>query len=460
MCERRFCTNLNRRMMVALARLCVLLSLAATMSLAQQEQPVAPKDGRYYESQARKAYQEKDYSAFLSNMKMAVELRPNHPRLMFNLAAAYALNGSGSEALQWLNKMTEMGLVFPAEKADEFDSIRSSAGFQTLLKKVEQNKLPTVNGATAFTVHEKGFIPEGIAYDPITQTFFLGSVYKRKIVSVNTKGEARDFAGESDGLWSVMGMKVDSARRLLWVATAAHPQMSNYRADENGTSGVFKFDLRTGKLIKKYILHNKPDSHWLGDLVLNSRGEVFATDSLSPAIYFIPRQKDEIELFMAGPPFVNVQGLDFTPDEKHLFVADYARGIFLVDVTNKKATELTPAPDVTLLGIDGLYWHKGTLLAVQNGINPPRLVRLFPSKDMRQIARLETIEANDPLFDEPTLGVLVKESFYLIANSQWGAIDEKGQLAPIDKLKEPIVIKVKLGDMYAECQVMNLEWLQ
>lgn len=63
---------------------------------------------------------------------------------------------------------------------------------------------------------------------------------------------------------------------------------------------------------------------------------------------------------------------------------------------------------------------------------------------MRQIARLETIEANDPVFDEPTLGVLVKESFYLIANSQWRAIDEKWQLAPVDKLREPIIIKVKL----------------
>lgn len=441
MCEKRFCRDLSRLLMLV----CFLLLTGGTISLAQQEQLGAPpKDGRYYESLARKAYQEKDYSAFLQNMKMAAELRPNHPRLMFNLAIAYALTGSGSEALQWLDRMTTMGLVFPAEKASEFDSIKSSAEFQAMLKKVERNKLPIINGAPAFTIHEKGFIPEGIAYDPVTQTFYLASVYKRKIVSVNQKGEAKDFATEREGLWSVMGMKVDAARRLLWVATAAQPQMSHYLAEENGTSGVLKFDLRTGKLLKKYILPNKPNSHWLGDLVLNSRGEVFATDSISPTIYFIPSQKDEIELFLAGPPFVNLQGLDFTPDGKHLFVADYARGIFLVDLETRKSVELTPAPDVTLLGIDGLYWYKGTLLGVQNGINPARLVRLFPSTDWRRIDRLETIEANDPAFDEPTLGVLVKESFYLIANSQWAAVDEKGQLAPEEKLKEPVVLKIKL----------------
>ncbi len=50
--------------------------LGGMVSLAQDDQP---RDGRYYETQARKAYQEKDYSAFLAHMKRAVELRPNHP---------------------------------------------------------------------------------------------------------------------------------------------------------------------------------------------------------------------------------------------------------------------------------------------------------------------------------------------------------------------------------------------
>lgn len=429
------------RKIALLVCLCAQLIFGAVVSAVQDDQP---KDGRYYESLARKAYQEKDYASFLKNMKEAVELRPNHPRLMFNLAAAYALTGSGSEALQWLDRMTEMGLVFPAEQDSDFDSIKGSDEFQRIIKKVAHNKLPVINGAPAFTVHEKGLVPEGLAYDPSTRTFYLGSVYKRKIVSLNQKGEAKDFATEQDGLWSVMGMKVDDRRRLLWVASAAHPQMSNYKAEENGTSGLFKFDLRTGKLIKKYILPNKPKPHWLGDLVLNARGDVFATDSISPEIYFISREKDEIELFLAGPPFVNLQGLDFTPDEKHLFVADYAKGIFLIDLSTKKCVDLSPAPNLTLLGIDGLYSYKGTLLAVQNGINPPRLVRLYLSQNMHRVERLETIEANDPAFDEPTLGVLVKDSFYLIANSQWGAIDGKGQLAPVDKLKEPTVLKIKL----------------
>ena len=429
--------TLGRKMFITLICLCGFL----TASLAQDNQP---KDGRYYESIARKAYQEKNYPAFLENMKLAASLRPNHPRLMYNLAVAYALNGDKNNAALWLGQVAKMGLIYPADRDEDFASIKDSAEFKNALQRFQLNKMPVINSAPAFTLNEKGVIPESVAYDPVTKTFYLSSVYKRKIVSVSPKGEAHDFATELDGLWSVMGMKVDARRRLLWVCTAAHPQMSNYREEENGNSAVFKFDLRTGKLIKKYPLSNKPAHHWLGDLVINSRGDIFASDSVSPAIYVIRRERDELEPFLEGDPFLSPQGIDFTADEKHLFMADYAKGIFVIDLETKKVTNVSPATDSTLLGIDGLYSYKGSLIGVQNGVNPNRLIRLFLSKDRSRVERFEIIEANNPVFDEPTLGVVVGDQFYFIANSQWGKIDEKGRLAPSEVLKEPVVLKIKL----------------
>lgn len=97
-----------------------------------------------------------------------------------------------------------------------------------------------------------------------------------------------------------------------------------------------------------------------------------------------------------------------------------------------------------MLGIDGLYFYRGGLVAVQNGVNPQRVVRLFLSKDLSRVERFETIAANDPAFDEPTLGVLVQNHFYFIANSQWGALDEQGGIAPAEKLKEPVILKLRL----------------
>ena len=143
-----------------------------------------------------------------------------------------------------------------------------------------------------------------------------------------------------------------------------------------------------------------------------------------------------------GQPFISPQGLDFTPDQKQLFVADYSKGVFLVDLKTKKVTDI--ASDFTLLGIDGLYYFKGSLIAVQNGVNPNRVIKARLNKDLTRFDRFETIEANNPVFDEPTLGVVVKDSFYFVANSQWGTIDDNGKLAPADKLKDPTILKVKL----------------
>ena len=422
--------------------LSVCLSLISVGSLAQNE---PEKDGRYYEAAARKAYQDKDYPTFLEDMKLAAQLRPNHPRLMYNLAVAYALNGQRAEALASLAKVAALGMVVRAASDQDFASIRDSAEFKAIAARIEANQLPVGKSTPAFTIHEKGLVPESVAFDPATNLFFVSSIYKRKIMRITKDGSVSDFAVEADGLWSVFGMKVDSARRVLWACTAAHPQMSHYDANEDGRSAILKFDLRTGKLVKKYLLPNDSGKHLLGDLVLNAGGDVFASDSLSPTIYFLRAGAKELEVFVASKSFVSPQGLAFSADEKNLFLADYSNGIFVINMKTRKITNCPAPPDGTLLGIDGLYNYRGEFIAVQNGVNPQRVVRLSLTPDLGRIKRVETIAANQPEFDEPTLGVLVKDSFYFVANSQWGAIDEKGQLASEDKLKEPIILKLKLS---------------
>jgi len=417
----------------------VLLSLLilTPFTFAQEQ-----KDGRYYEAAARKAYQDKNYLAFLTNMKLASDLRPNHPRLMYNLAIAYSLNGQPTEALALLRKTAEMGLIFPTATEHDLDSLHNLTEFDLIVKQFEKNKSPKVNSITAFTVHEKGLVPESVAYDEDTHVFYLSSVYKRKILAVSRAGDVKDFSAEADGLWSVMGMKVDRARHLLWVCTTAHQQMSGFLAEDKGKTALFKYNLKTRKLVAKYqpTDHSKP--HWFGDLAINAQGDVFTTDSVTPAVYVVRHNSDKLETFIEGEPFVSPQGLDFTPNQQQMFVADYSKGVFLVDLNTKKVSSIVS--DFTLLGIDGLYYYRDSLIAVQNGVNPQRVVKISLNKDRSRFERFEIIEANNPVFDEPTLGVLVKNDFYFIANSQWGAIDDSGHLAPTEKLKDPTILKVKL----------------
>ncbi|MCA1557647.1 MAG: hypothetical protein LC731_03800, partial [Acidobacteria bacterium] len=148
----------------------------------------------------------------------------------------------------------------------------------------------------AFRIADGELIPEGIAYDPRTRVFYIGSTYKRKIVSMDSKGVVRDFTNEAqDGLLGVLGMKVDIKRRLLWaISSNAGREMpgKGLSTDCLGCSAVFKYDLRTGKLIKKYALHNKPNAHFLNDLTINSGGDAFITDTMTGNIYLISRGKD------------------------------------------------------------------------------------------------------------------------------------------------------------------------
>src|SRR3954468_24846939 len=111
--------------------------------------------------------------------------------------------------------------------------------------------LPLRSSELAFTIHEKDLIPEGIAYDPTRKEFYVGSLLKRKIVRIDSSGRASNFTSEGqDGLFMVLGMKVDPKRRTLWVCSAAGKGAKEF----DGHAGIFKYDLRTGKLIRKYVL--------------------------------------------------------------------------------------------------------------------------------------------------------------------------------------------------------------
>lgn len=420
----------------------VLVLIFQLSILAQPSEP--PKDSRAYERLAIKAYQTKDFPAFLENMRQADSLNPNHPRITYNLAIAYTVNGKTSEAIENLNKLAEMKLVFQIEKDDDFTSLKDNADFQAVVKKFEANAQPTNNAQSAFTTKEKGLVTESVAYDAKTQNFYLASVAQRKILRIGKDGKTTIFADQSAGLWSVFGIKVDAKNRVLWATSSAHKQMSDFKADENGMTGIFKFDLKSGKLLKKYLISNQPKGHWLGDLAIAPNGDVYATDSINPLIFVIRKGKEEVEPFLESANFASPQGLDFTPDGKFMLMADYAKGVFKINLATKEITKIIPAENTTMLGIDGLYFYQNSLIATQNGVNPQRVIKLNLSKDLSKVESFQVLEANNPIFDEITLGVLVNKEFYFVANSQWEALGEGGKFAAPDKLKDVNVLKIKL----------------
>lgn len=410
---------------------------------------VTPQTKKYFdksreaEREAIDAYRRKDFVQFFFSIRQADSLRPNHPRLIYNLASACALNKKPDEAISNLGRLAEMGLYFPVEKDGDFLSLLQLPRFSEIKRKMDANRLPVGTSVAAFELSDPEVIPESVAYDQAGDRFFIGSIHKAKIMARDKTGAVREFSSLADGLWSVSGLKVDQKRGVLWACTNAFPQMKGFDPKDDGRSGIFKYSLKTGKLLKKYLLDDRNEKHALGDLTLDSRGNVYASDSSSPVIYRIAESKDTLELFLRSEDFTSLQGMAITPDQKTLFVADYSKGIFRINLQSKEFIQLNPGENITLLGIDGLYYFGGKLIAIQNGVNPQRVIEFTVNSHNSSISAQRTLESGNSRFMEPTLGVVVGEELYYVANSQWPLVNEKAELET-ERLKQPVILKLKL----------------
>ncbi len=106
------------------------------------------------------------------------------PHIMYNLACAYSLNHQKDEAIKYLNKYIAISADENIEKDNDFSYIKNSDEFKALLKKIKELNKPINTSSTAFAIDEKDLHPESIAYDENTGIFYLGSIHKRKIISL------------------------------------------------------------------------------------------------------------------------------------------------------------------------------------------------------------------------------------------------------------------------------------
>ncbi|MCU0427356.1 MAG: hypothetical protein MUF71_17205 [Candidatus Kapabacteria bacterium] len=427
--------------------LCTILVFAHFQARAFAQE----KTWRFYEQAARTAYKSENMADFVRNLEQALALKPNHPRLMYNLAAGYTAEAKHEAALRLLEKVAATGMVYPVAKNPLFavfrDSLPFKARFDACSKRFEASTKPVGTSMEAFRIAEKGLITESVAYDPQEKAFYVSSVLKRKIVKIAADGSASDFSRPADNLWSVLGMKVDAKRRKLWVCMTAFPQMQNFDTTLTGKAAIVVYDLTRGALLRRYYAPNDRKSHAFGDVTLHPKtGVPLVSDSDSPTIFTINEKSDTLTVWLQSDvaTLPSMQGLDFSSGGKTLFLADYTNGIVSISTDKKNMTRLAAPDSCVVSGTDGLYFFKGNLIGIQNGTNPHRIVRFRLNKTQSRIEGMDVLEANNTLFEEPTLGVLVGNALYYIANSQWEKVSEKGVAAPEAAWKPHVVLKREL----------------
>ena len=419
--------------------LLLLFLLAGSLTAQQHEDPaaVAGRAGAAYEA-GRWADAAELHGRVVQMASGSISAKVNHAR-------ALARAGKPDEALARLRTVTCFGVRFdPADEA--WGGLRGDGRFRALVSTMEARTAPLIRSETAFLL-EKHLVPENIAHDPETGDFYAGSMYRAKIVRIAPDGKVTDFVpSRRDGLMSVLGMKVDAARRELWAVTGNFVDRPPMEAGDPATRGqgaIFRYDLRTGRLIRRYARPGgTPEAPtWLNDLVLAPNGDVYATAG-ADGIFVVRDGSDAVEPFFSMPGgWFN--GIALTPDGGTLFAASHLDGVVKIDVATKKHAMLVLPENVTLGGIDGLYVHGDSLVGVQNGTEPSRVVRAWLDPERTRVTRFAVLEQAHPLSDIPLTGAIVGDDLYYVARSQLRAFDGM-KIWPDDRLKETVILRLPL----------------
>ena len=406
----------------------VLVTLAST-ALAQQP----PCDVFCHSRLADRAERARDYAQYQAHVRAVAALAPSHPGVAYQMARSFARVGAPDSAIAWLGRLARMGDARDPNADSVFTPLRTRRGYADARNRLLANRLPILDGKLAFGLGDPDFVPEAIAYDSTRQRFLAGSLSKRVVSAVAPDGSMSAFIPNAPGMLRVVGIHIDAPRERLWFATWAPDTTARVdSAEPPSITRLFLAELATGRIIKSWVPDGGRPGHLLNDFVVMDDGSLFITDTERGSIYRLRSPTDTIELFLDPPAgrFSVANGITTTPDGRALYVA-FLEGVARVDIATREVA-LVPAPDsVSTASVDGLYWHRGGLIAVQGIPTLARVVRYVLSDDGRRIVSGGVLERGQPVVNQPTTGVIVGSRFYYIANSQYGRLDDRGgPLAP------------------------------
>ena len=362
-----------------------------------------------------------DTATVLTKLEAARALRPDYPRVRINLARFYVQAGRLDDAMQQLRDLAAMGLRLNIERDDAYAPLRDRPGFAELVAAFATNLGTTGRDETAWAITGMDGIIEGLAVHPATLESFFSDVHNRCIWYRDVSGESavmKKFSADTDGLLGVFALKVDAGRNTLWASSSALPEMKGYTEADKGRAFLAAYDLGTRRLARTYPVTPDGREHVLGDFVADGDGTIYVSDSTAPVIWRLAPGAATLEKWLETDEFVSLQGVALSADGRKLYVADYANGLWLVELATRTPRLLAAPARSTLFGIDGLYTVPGGLIAVQNGINPQRVIRIDLAADGTPAA-VRVLGAGYPSMSDLALGQVVAGHFDFIGNSGW-----------------------------------------
>ncbi|MHB8077900.1 MAG: SMP-30/gluconolactonase/LRE family protein [Candidatus Krumholzibacteriia bacterium] len=408
---------------------------------------VAPLSARVVDAYraAVAARQAGAFGLYRDRVAAALELEPGHPMLLLHMARACALEGDTLQAGEWLVRAAATGVQIDLSSEPDLAAVRGTAQWDQAAELVAQHAAPEGAAEIVARITEPDYLPEGIAADPVSGDLFVGSMRLRKIVRVGADGVGHDFvpAGR-DGLASVGGLKVDADRRLLWACSSASVQMSGGTAADSSRTGLYAFDLESGRTVTRVMLADTTRAHFLNDCALDRDGNVYTADTMQGGVYVLRVDADRFETVVEPGVLVGANGLALSDDGRRLYVSEYALGITAVDLPSGDRARLQHPEEIAVCYTDGLLWHQGSLIVVQNGRGLDRVARLYLDESGLRVIGMTVLAARLPGFDEPTTATLAGGACLFVANSELNRFGPDGRLRPADPRRDFLIMRTPL----------------
>jgi sugar lactone lactonase YvrE len=350
--------------------------------------------------------------------------------VLWLVAEAHLAAGDKAAAALALEELADQRLGFSPQERSAIGALAGDPLFGPIIARMRADAPRGADPDPAMTIDLAGVVPEGIAREPDTGRVFVSDMAGQRIVSVDADRRVAIFA---EGLaLRPLGMAVNSRANLLWVATT-----NAFWATDKPRAELLAFDTRTGQRV---ATTTSPDLRSMNDVALSPTGDVYVSDTNGAAVFRLAKGADRLVRLTTEGSLGNPNGLAVSGDGRSLYVA---RGLSLgrVDLADG-AVHPVPAPkDLSLFGIDGLYWRDGALFAVQN-IGMERLVRLQLDEAGQTIVGHDVLAAESEWMDIPTTAALAEDAIYLLANAQVDRLTAsgklEGELSPIHILRIPV----------------------
>ncbi|MBK9062481.1 MAG: hypothetical protein IPL89_04710 [Acidobacteria bacterium] len=379
----------------------------------------------------------------------AFAFNPSDDAAAYLAATAWAHAGNAPAALEWLDQVWRLNsCLVPLPKS--FEDIASDPRFHDALAVIRAQAPKTHRSAVAFTLGARDLVPGDLAWDAATKVFYVASLRKRKIVRV-TPGAAgapaamSDFAGGSPGdLDAVLAVKIDAGRRRLWAVTAVDPAMEGFRPEDFGRSQLVAFDLATGAILGRWSPMTRPP-HQFGGLAVDAAGNVWVTDTASGEVHVLRAGAEELAVAAAAGAFVAPKSIAFSSDGTRVWVADLARGVYLLDTATGASTLLDQPPGPWPAGLDGLVFHRNALVGVAGTVSVGRVGRWTLEPDGNSFSGMEILDCAHPAYRVPVGGTVAGDDYVYVANSQVDAVGEGGSMPPAGTLEDLVFLRLPLG---------------